>query len=206
MTNPTPCTRVKGLARIEALVQLVAIKPSVAEGIAFTFNPNPQNYTSHNPSSQWAQALNCMRCKRLPDIFENYIFVPELTMQGNVHVHGWYIVKDDDLYHNYWLPTLKRHGLVLLKANKPMVPRHDDEQHDAQHMYAHNSVNDGWLDYIYEDVPLMDTIMEKWLPISVSPLNYQQYDHTWTTITTGTRYCMYIPVIGYRRKWRRPFK
>lgn len=93
--------------------------PPPASRYAFTLNPNPQRYRSKQPIDQWLSLLNCIFTKRLMNhVFSIYEFIPECTQMGNIHVHGWYEVKDWVKYYNWFLPACKQWAPFGLKVKK----------------------------------------------------------------------------------------
>lgn len=47
---------------------------------------------------------------------KNTIIYPELTKIGNIHYHATLYIKDRYKFYEYFLPLLRRHGLVKLKV------------------------------------------------------------------------------------------
>lgn len=97
---------------------------------AFTWSPNPKKYRSHDPNDQYEALLNHVFFKKeFRHTFDKFVFIPELTEDGNVHIHGIYHVKDNIKYHKWFLPICKLYGFVKIKGK----------------------VDKGWIDYICED-------------------------------------------------------
>jgi len=82
--------------------------------IAFTWAPDPNKYAVIKPKDQW-RALLTHVLFRSHKYFSKFFFTPELTQDGNVHVHGWYIVRDKIAYFRNFLPRCRQFGFVKLK-------------------------------------------------------------------------------------------
>lgn len=86
-----------------------------------TWNPKPRFYNyqpfeENDYNLQWMTMIDvlCMadRC------CSNYAFVPEISPEGKLHMHGWFIISDKVKYHKSFLPSLKRNGFIKkLPAN-----------------------------------------------------------------------------------------
>lgn len=111
---------------------------------AFTWNPNPSKYSTHDPVEQYKCLLqNVLFHKNIKKCFTKFIFVPELTEQGNVHVHGCYNISQIKPYARWFLPACKRWGYTLVK------PRVDE---NWVYNYMSKSANE--LAELFEDLPL----------------------------------------------------
>lgn len=108
---------------------------------AFTLNPDPSRYNSDDPVVQYEQLLQdiFLKEKHMCATFSVYAFVPEMTENGNVHIHGYYIVKDRVKYYRWFLPKCKSWGYIKVKTT---------------------NVNKKWLTYCQKEVmehyPLFD--------------------------------------------------
>lgn len=80
-----------------------------------TWNPKPKFYGYDNGGEndykmQWFTMLDKLvqsaRC------LSKYAFVAEISDQGKLHMHGWYVIKDAVKYHKSWLPTLRTNGFI----------------------------------------------------------------------------------------------
>jgi len=114
---------------------------------AFTWNPNPLRYKSYDPNDQY---LSCLMWafKNCTKVFNNYIFVPELTSDGNVHIHGIFTLFDKLKYYKKFLPRVKALGFVKIK-----------ERVDAK-----------WLKYIFKEWTNNSDIF------NLDTLNHNNYD------------------------------
>jgi len=124
----------------------------VSNTIAFTWTPNPIRY----PSSQCRKQYKCLLDYILLSsfkFFSKYCFVPEINTSGNVHIHGWYIIKDRIAYHKFFLPKCKDLGYVLLKTR----------------------VDDGWATYLEKDLSDTVRIIGFDLPIPLTHINNKAY-------------------------------
>lgn len=122
--------------------------------VAFTWNPNPGIYGSTTPSEQWISVLphllSGIRC------IKNYCFVPELTDQGNIHVHGVYQINDKVKYAQFWLPRLKRLGFTCIKTR----------------------VDCKWLGYIWKhQVFMRSLLMDSYVPHIIWEKNETEWKH-----------------------------
>lgn len=82
--------------------------------IAFTWTPDPLRYPSPHPRAQWKMLVRYILLAS-PRFFRSYMFVPEINQAGNIHVHGWYILKDKIAYFKTFLPKCRALGYVKLK-------------------------------------------------------------------------------------------
>lgn len=88
-------------------------RPTPRENWAITWAPNPDLYRSLQPIDQWRTCLTYLRiAKRFSD---NFYFVPELTANGNIHVHGIFEIRDAVAYFRKFLPMLKKQGFIKIK-------------------------------------------------------------------------------------------
>jgi len=120
--------------------------------IAFTCNPLPLRFNTHDPVLQYEKCMMYF-LRYAPSVFEHYCFIPELTVQGNVHIHGFYTVKNPGKYYTVFLPKAKRLGFCKIKTER---------------------VDNGWLDYIHKSLPLMVEVMGS----SLVPVPYTDEDDT----------------------------
>lgn len=89
----------------------------------FTWTPNPKKYRSTNPRCQWKQLCKGYLVSATCRCFEKYCLLPELNTNGNVHVHGWFILKDYSKWFSFWLPKIKRVGYVkICEATDNFLP------------------------------------------------------------------------------------
>lgn len=84
--------------------------------LAYTLTPNPARYRSHDPVEQYEALLYTLyRLPRLRKCFEEFYFTPEVNLQGNVHIHGYYKVKNKYEYNRWFLPASKQWGFIKVK-------------------------------------------------------------------------------------------
>lgn len=88
-------------------------KNSKPEYIAFTWTPDPSRYTSTRPDIQYITCLHILKLAKR--CLSDYVFYPELSLQGNIHIHGIYKIKDNIKYHRNFLPKVRNLGWTLLK-------------------------------------------------------------------------------------------
>lgn len=124
-----------------------------ANCIAFTWNPDPARYPSYEPMKQYECALRHGFNHNLIKIFRKFYFTPELTTNGNIHIHGMYIIKDPYKYYNVFLPRLKKLGLVLLKTVFKF---------------------DRWKEYLLEDLDIMSNVLD------VSRIPFPIHEQSWS--------------------------
>lgn len=79
--------------------------------------------------------------------FSKFLFVPELTQEGNVHIHGWYIIKDKIAYHKRFLPRCKELGWIKLKQR----PKY--------------KITVEWFQYVEKSIPDMQEVIGYDIPI-----------------------------------------
>lgn len=118
---------------------------------AFTWVPNPDKYTSHKPTTQYKLLLTWVLLT-VHKYFSYFCFTPELTNTGNIHIHGFYIIKDPIKYYKYFIPRCKSLGFVLIK----------------------NNVDDNWYEYCKKDINIMSEILSK-LPYPLTNQNIDKY-------------------------------
>lgn len=83
---------------------------------AFTWTPDPKRYRSTDPYRQYEDLLlNILLKKEMEQTFTAYVFVPELNENGNIHIHGYYNVKDVVKYNRWFLPACKHWGYTCIK-------------------------------------------------------------------------------------------
>lgn len=119
---------------------------------AFTWNPNPARYGTNDVDKQYAKLLRIIskhsRC------FHHFCFVPELTQQGNIHIHGFYTVIDPIKYHKGFLKSCKNFGHVVIKNTR---------------------VDDDWRKYVKKDYDNMHYIISDDLPYPYTDQDDQKY-------------------------------
>jgi len=123
--------------------------------LAFTFAPNPKRYPTMDPSGQYKTLLNCIFLKKcITEIFDKFLFTPELTENGNIHIHGYYHVSDHIKYNRWFLPACKSLGYVCVKTK----------------------VDRKWIiEYVTKDMNKMEDILEIGLPVPLSHVNHGDY-------------------------------
>lgn len=86
--------------------------------LAFTLSVNPCRYKCVDPYDQYKTLLTCLfgKKKLMLKTFSEFMFYPELNLQGNVHLHGYYKVKNKISYFRWFLPACKHFGYVLVKG------------------------------------------------------------------------------------------
>lgn len=122
---------------------------------AFTWNPDPKKYRSTNPHEQYRSLLYCVlfKCKK---VFSKFVFVSELTVNGNIHVHGYYAVIDPTKYYKWFVPACKDWGNTVIKDN----------------------INDYWTyQYIPKSVKQMTELFAEYddIPILLTEYNIDEY-------------------------------
>lgn len=126
--------------------------------IAFTWSPNPALFPSSDPSQQYKSLLShILLCAN--KFFSHFVFVPEINTSGNIHIHGYYKIKDQIAYYKLFLPRCKQYGWVLLKDNKQ----------------TSTNVGLGWVDYLVKDIELTYSVLDEDLPIPLSQYNISRY-------------------------------
>jgi len=91
------------------------IKPG-DEVILFTYSPNPnRKYWSRDQMKNYKIHIRNY-FSQFPKCFKRFAMCPELNLQGNIHYHGWYVVKDHVKWLKHLLPSMKFGG--FFKANK----------------------------------------------------------------------------------------
>lgn len=112
--------------------------PLYGKPIAFTWVPNPKNYNSTCPCVQYLQLLNgVFRFRPLTRTLSRYEFYPELTDEGNIHIHGVYYIKNMHMYHRWFLPACKKWGFIKIKSR---------------------DINSAWTDYVRKSAFMKDVV------------------------------------------------
>lgn len=121
--------------------------------IAFTWTPNPGCYPSSECRAQYKVLLqHILLCSY--KFFTKYMFIPEINLNGNVHIHGWFIIKDKISFYKQFIPRCKQLGYVLLK-NK--------------------NINIEWEKYCEKDLTPTIEILGFDLPIPLTQHNNKMY-------------------------------
>lgn len=117
---------------------------------AFTLCPDPKRYPSYDAEAQYHTIIQTLLQKPfMRNTFNTFEFYPELTQEGNIHLHGYFSVKDRIKYFKVFLPLCKKIGFIKLKAN----------------------VDEHWIDYCRKDVDMMEELL---YPL---PVPYNEYSH-----------------------------
>lgn len=114
-------------------VELTYERIRIGGGIAITISPDPAWYVSTDPERQYDQLWN-MLLRHSNKVFKRYIFTPGLTKQGNIHVHGAFVIGDRKKYYKFWLPKAKRLG----------IPKYAVK-------FNSKELDDNWLEYLYKN-------------------------------------------------------
>lgn len=123
--------------------------------IAFTLNPNPAAYRSPIPSDQYRALLHALFAnKQIRHTFETFTFFPELTVAGNVHIHGYYVIRDPIKYYNWFLPAAKRLGYCCIKGR---------------------DITEKWAEYCTKSFSAIRDLMDDDLPIPIDNASQPLY-------------------------------
>lgn len=109
--------------------------------LAITWCPNPALFfrSAHKPIVQLIELRTILlKIYKACDICVLY---PEMTQQGNVHIHGKLHIKDKYKWYHSTLPSLKRTGYVCIKTK----------------------INKKWDDYITKDLDITLKLFKKYL-------------------------------------------
>lgn len=128
---------------------------SSVDMIAFTWIPDPDRYNSFDPARQY-QALLVHILLTADRVFDLFYFFPELTKQGNIHIHGFYSIKDYVKYYKLFLPKCKTLGFVKIK---------------------YKNITTAWGDYCAKEKELMKSILGDSFPVPLSHKNIKEYKH-----------------------------
>lgn len=120
---------------------------------AFTWVPDPARYPSYDAKAQYKLLLSWVLLTA-DKYFSKFGFCPELTENGNIHIHGWFVIKDKIKYYKWFLPRCKRLGYVCVKK----------------------SPNEKWFEYTDKDIDMMKELMRHGrVPIPLTHLNIKEY-------------------------------
>lgn len=120
--------------------------------VAFTWSPHPDKYPSYEPRKQYKSLLkHILLCAN--KWFRIFCFIPEINKNGNIHIHGWYIIKDNIAYFKHFLPRCRQLGFVLLK----------------------HKVDHAWFDYCDKEVSLTIQVVGDDLPVPLTHKNIKEY-------------------------------
>lgn len=120
--------------------------------IAFTWSPDPSKYPSSEPRKQYKSLLSHILLSAFK-FFRLFCFIPEINTNGNVHIHGWFIVKDKIAYYKYFLPRCRQYGYVVLKSK----------------------VDKQWFNYCNKEIGDSIEIIGEDMPIPLTHLNSHNY-------------------------------
>lgn len=124
--------------------------------IAFTWTPDPQKYVSSEPRKQYKTLLDYILLSAYK-YFRLFVFVPEMNANGNVHIHGFYVVKDKIAYLKQFLPKCKQLGFTLCKTK----------------------VDIKWFEYCKKDIEVTIGVIGDDLPIPLTQNNVHAYKQIW---------------------------
>lgn len=120
----------------------------------FTWTPDPSRYPTSKPHEQYKIILQLILLQS-HKVFSTFAFTPELNDNGNIHIHGWYVIKDKVKYHKYYLPKMKGFGYVKI-----------DNCNSKKALE----------DYYKKDIELMNEMMYEYdLPIPLTHVNIKAY-------------------------------
>lgn len=97
--------------------------------IAFTWSPNPSRFHAKTFRKQWQQMIGA-GLQFIPRCSHAFSLIPEITIDGRLHCHGFILITDYVKWHKSVLPRLRSWGFVCIK-------QHYDQK---------------WLDYCMEDL------------------------------------------------------
>lgn len=142
---------------------------------AFTWCPNPSYYTTLSPIGQFASVIPLLT--RQIRCISDYWFSPEITKQGNIHIHGMFKIADKIKFYGFWLPAIKRYGYTLVK----------------------DRVDCKWVEYIFKDQKMMREML---IPNSLPASIWHGNDDEWKQWKTPRlRYTLRLHP-GRRRRYR----
>lgn len=125
-----------------------------AELVAFTWTPDPSKYPTNVPRTQYKCLLNYVLLSS-HKCFDKFCFVPEINIAGNVHIHGWFIIKDKYKYYKWFIPKCKGYGFIYIKKG---------------------NIDDKWkYDYLEKDIGDTINILGQDMPIPLTHLNIDAY-------------------------------
>lgn len=122
---------------------------------AFTWAPNPKYYKSFDPNDQYYTLLACVLLKKnIINTFQVFLFTPELTESGNIHIHGYFSIKDSVKYFKWFLPLCKSFGYVMVKGK----------------------VDTKWTEeYVLKDMNKMEDILDFECPCPLTDENFEHF-------------------------------
>lgn len=97
---------------------------------AITICPKPMYY-ANTYNAELLNTIDVIRGAMKYSI--DYVLYVELTIEGHIHYHGWFNIKDKIKYYKKTLPTLKRLGFIKIKSR----------------------VDEGWMKYCLKDQEVM---------------------------------------------------
>lgn len=120
-----------------------------------TWSPDPARYPSSTPSDQYKVLLDLVLLKS-DKLFNSFAFTPELTENGNIHIHGFFTIRDKVKYYKWFLPKIKSFGNTKIERMRKAYWRKA-------------------LDYLMKDCEIMNQIMDNKLPIPLTHINMPLY-------------------------------
>lgn len=168
-TNPN-CSDSEEVENVYSLFNQEALMdvPEEDTVYAYTLNPNPKVYKSVDVNKQYSQIFMLL-LQKAPKVFKHFSFTPELTQQGNIHIHGWFTIKDKVKYYKWFLPKSKCLGFVVVK----------------------NKVDEKWYEYIEKDMDFMNEIIED-LPVPYTHKDTIPYLKQWNEKRKCASYARYV--------------
>lgn len=99
----------------------------------FTWNPDPNRYPTTKPHEQYKILIDLLLINS-SKVFSRFAFTPELTLNGNIHIHGWFVIKDKYKYFKWFLPKCKSFGFVKIDKMKSKNALEEYYKKDINHM------------------------------------------------------------------------
>jgi len=94
---------------------------------AITWSPAAGKYPSSQPKRQYDSLVRYV-AHLFPICFRRWFIVPEINENGNVHLHGWVIIKDKVKMYRVLLPKMKTYGFTCVKSHYRKQPINFDWQ------------------------------------------------------------------------------
>lgn len=118
-----------------------------------TWTPDPSRYPTTKPHEQYKIILQLILLQS-HKVFSTFALTPELNENGNIHIHGWFVLSDSVKFYKYYLPKMRGFGYV--KVDK--------------------CIKREGLTYYKKDIELMNELMYEYdLPIPLTHVNIKAY-------------------------------
>lgn len=138
-----------------------------------TWTPAPWKYPSNDCIEQFKMSLFWI-LKLIPLCWKTFCITPELSEAGNIHWHGWFVMKDKIKYYRQLLPRIRALGYEKIRKARNVKKALSKEYHR-------------------KSLKFMVQLLDQDLPIT--HLNIDKYLMKWRLIKARHKQIKYVPRI-----------